>query len=648
VKIGFVNYHDFSSNSAIHIFNLANRLADLDVECAVCIPGDPDTVHMLGDPRFHILTFRDASRHGLAFSNDGAPSALHAWTPRENVRVLTEALANRHRVPYVVHLEDNESAITADHLGVDPSELQRVPEHELERLPEPLSHPRRAVEFLTSAAGVTAVIERLRDLAPHHVPFEVISPAFEEDLFTPRSPEAALRAALGIATNEGVVVYAGNVHLSNAAEVRSLYLAIGILNRRGVAVRLVRLGSDYVDFLGDQLVDLRAHEIRVPYQPRNALPRYFALADVFVQPGRPGPFNDYRLPSKLPEFFAMGRPVILPRSNIGGELTDGVNAVLLSEGHAIEIADKVEALLRDDDLRGRIGEGARAFAVSRFSWAQSARRLASFYARVADTRTSRTSRTTVESLRARYSHLTVPRLGYATVRDFVDSLDTMKSLATLNHDLKDVQRPWAAKAVLAVVPTGGRLLEIGAGEPHVASLMAALGYETWVVDPYDGRDGGPSDFDAIRAKYGNVRFLRGTFPDVLDESSEEHFDCIYSVSVLEHLGLEDIDDVCAGMFRYTRNGGHLIHAVDHVHKGKGAAIHLTKLRRIAENLGLPSSELDAALAMLDGDPETYFLSAESHNRWRGSTPYDEFPMRRCVSIEFCVPREEVRVGGAGA
>jgi hypothetical protein len=35
---------------------------------------------------------------------------------------------------------------------------------------------------------------------------------------------------------------------------------------------------------------------------------------------------------------------------------------------------------------------------------------------------------------------------------------------------------------------------------------------------------------------------------------------------------------------------------------------------------------------LDSDPDAYFLSAESHNRWRGSLPYDHFPMRRCVSI----------------
>jgi hypothetical protein len=72
---------------------------------------------------------------------------------------------------------------------------------------------------------------------------------------------------------------------------------------------------------------------------------------------------------------------------------------------------------------------------------------------------------------------------------------------------------------------------------------------------------------------------------------------------------------------------------------KGAADdeHLLRLRRLAGGLGVEAGELDAVLVALADDPETYFLSAESHNRWRGDVPYDEFPMRRCVSIQLCVP-----------
>src|SRR5207248_6507130 len=60
----------------------------------------------------------------------------------------------------------------------------------------------------------------------------------------------------------------------------------------------------------------------------------------------------------------------------------------------------------------------------------------------------------------------------ATVKDFVDSHEYLRPLATVQGDLKDVQRPWAVKAILANVPRGGRVLEIGAGQPFVADLLA--------------------------------------------------------------------------------------------------------------------------------------------------------------------------------
>ena len=37
---------------------------------------------------------------------------------------------------------------------------------------------------------------------------------------------------------------------------------------------------------------------------------------------------------------------------------------------------------------------------------------------------------------------------------------------------------------------------------------------------------------------------------------------------------------------------------------------------------------------MEPDPETYFVSAEAHNQWRGSVPYDSYPMRRIGSVEL--------------
>lgn len=637
MNVLFVNYFDFTSNSAVHIFNLANELAELGVGCAVAVPDDPATIELVGAPRFQALDFRDARRGALRFPDEGPPTLVHAWTPRERVRELTEELSARYGCPYLVHLEDNEDLLTADSLGLTLEQLHAASPSELgSSVPPTLSHPLRMRTFLAGAAGITAIVDRLLEFRPEGVPAEVVWPAFEPDLFTAEPPEPELRRRLGIADEESVLVYAGNAHPSNAAEMRTLYLAVAAINRAGRPLRLVRLGRDYVRFVEKELKSVEEHVVRVPLQPRSGVGRYLRLADVLVQSGRADRFNDYRLPSKLPEFLATGRPVVLPATNIGRFLRDGEECALLQRGDALEIANVVGRLLDDPELRARLGKGARAFAERNLSWPASARKLKRFYDRVLGVvpRPLELTDPDLRRARDRYAGFATPRLGYATVRDYCDSADRLPVLATANDDMKDVQRPWALKAILGSVPPGSRLLEIGAGEPIVADLLARLGYDVTVIDPYDGRDGGPAEFAAMMAAYPRVRIVRGLFP--WDFAGDGPLDCIYSISVLEHLPADAIDGVCAAIRRLAR-GGRTIHAIDHVVCGPGDADHLARLRRITSSLGVAESELERALADLADDPETYFLSAEGHNRWRAGVPYDEFPMRRCVSIQLCVP-----------
>jgi len=377
----FVNHHDFRSNSAVHIANLADHLERLGTSCAIAVPlRARQTVGILGEHRFQALDFKKAGRGRFRFPDRQPPNVLHAWTPREGVRRLTSELADRYSIPYFVHLEDNEDVIAADQLGFARDQLMSISDAEIEgRLTSTISHPRRYREFLAGAAGVTMIVDRLGELVPPGVPTHVLWPAFEEGLFKPQASSPSLRRELGLQPSDRVVVYAGNVHPTNAAEVRDLYLAVIELGRRGLPVRLVRLGQDFVDFLGSDAKAARTIEVRVPFQPRERLPSLYALADVLVQPGHPGAFNDFRIPSKLPEFFAMGLPVILPRSNVGLLTKDGEECLLLEQADAADIADKIERVLRDDALRERLGRGARLFAERTFDWERSARALSAFY-----------------------------------------------------------------------------------------------------------------------------------------------------------------------------------------------------------------------------------------------------------------------------
>ena len=138
-----------------------------------------------------------------------------------------------------------------------------------------------------------------------------------------------------------------------------LYEAVRLLNQRGTATRLVRTGFNRPQFLESLTPELKAHVTDLGFIAKARLPRLLAAADVLVQPGRPGPFNDYRLPSKLPEYLASGRPVVLPATNIALGMRDGVEAVFLGAGSPDDIADCCERVFATRRSPPRLGRRAR-------------------------------------------------------------------------------------------------------------------------------------------------------------------------------------------------------------------------------------------------------------------------------------------------
>src|SRR5579864_6813189 len=105
MNVLFVSHCDFSGNSAMHIFSIANVLSSRGVRCAVCVPNDPDTIQSHGVANFEVIPYQKAAE-GVIFGDGKGPDLIHAWTPRELVRKLTEALSRIHSCPYLVHLED--------------------------------------------------------------------------------------------------------------------------------------------------------------------------------------------------------------------------------------------------------------------------------------------------------------------------------------------------------------------------------------------------------------------------------------------------------------------------------------------------------------------------------------------------------------
>ena len=380
LNVLFILPGSFASNSALHVAALANELVRAGHACAVAVSHDRGTLDHLSVPLFRGLLHREAES-GVTFADGRGPQIIHAWTTRENVRILAGKLRARHHARLIVHLEDNEREILALSLGRPAAELEQLPAAELDRLvPPDLSHPHHGRDFLAQADAVTVIADALRPLVPAGRPCHTVWPAADARYFFARPRPDAFRGVLDRTPDTTVLFYPGNVHAANAAEVRELYAAVLQLNRSGQAVTLIRTGLDQVDFLGALAAEVAPYVLSLgQILHHQHLPPLMALADIFVQPGVPDAFNDHRFPSKLPEFFALGRPVVLPRTNLGTRLRHGTDAYVLDRADAAGIAAAVTELRHDPALHARLSAGALACAEKYFSWPRSAEALAKFY-----------------------------------------------------------------------------------------------------------------------------------------------------------------------------------------------------------------------------------------------------------------------------
>lgn len=379
MRVLFVYFGPFDVNSGIQAYHFGNELTDLGWEVTVAGRGDPARAKVVGEPRFECISHEQVEGKLRQMRQSPAETIVVGWTPRERVRLMTMDAVRQLGVPYVIHLEDNEELLIESATGRSLHELQRLPLRQQDSLaPIDLIHPTHHREFLDGAAGITVITEALNEFNEAERPHRVVRPGIDHERFRP-DLEPKPRAELGLSPEDFVLVYHGTIHYANQHEMLSLYLAVKLLQRRGHRVRLVRLGHSEFGgpdprafrALGDGVIELG------PIAWRD-IPAYLAVADAYVQPGPPDDFNRYRLPSKLPEFLAMGRPVILPHCNIGNDLVHGENALLLEQGNAMEIVVHIEKLLADRELAGRLGAGARRFATEQLSWQANAAGLANF------------------------------------------------------------------------------------------------------------------------------------------------------------------------------------------------------------------------------------------------------------------------------
>jgi glycosyltransferase involved in cell wall biosynthesis len=376
-KVVFVSYGTFDCNSAGHIAGFARELSRAGLLAAVCAREPVERAYAFGPPAFEFFSLKDlmadpAAVVGFDGTLDAASTLLIGWTPRKAARRALSRAAACTGAPYIVHFEDNE-----DHLA----ELRAAEAGEAgeQALREDRAERRR---LMAGALGATVIEPRLKESLPQGLPTLVLEPGVDlEALAAPLPPHrrSSLLKAAGAPAGAAVIVYPGNIHRANAGEMAELYKAVRRLRDAGRDLVLIKTGKDDVQMADRLGADPGAAGVLdLGLVERPFLLELIKCADLFVQPGAPGPFNDFRLPSKLPEFMAVGRPIILPRTNVGLRLRDGADALLLDSGSAEEIAARVEILLDHPEASARMARGAQAFARKTYVWSRQGEKLLGF------------------------------------------------------------------------------------------------------------------------------------------------------------------------------------------------------------------------------------------------------------------------------
>jgi glycosyltransferase involved in cell wall biosynthesis len=380
VNLLFVNYGDFTTNSVNHLSGFTRSLTEAGHDCIIAVPNSLSSLSAVLSPSFRAATYAELLGQPALFADGRPADVIHAWTPREGVRSFVVGYKRLAPSRLVVHLEDNEEHLIESYMGRPLSDLRATLEHDFPKpLVDALPHPIRLHTLLRLADGVTVIVDTLRAFVPPGTPTLTLPPGIEFNLYHPQAANRALREQLGLEDEEKVIVFTGSSTFANESEIRDLYLAVHLLNARGCPTRLIRTGFNSPTFAQSLPEGWKKWTLDLGFVAKDRLPGLLALADVLVQPGRPGSFNDFRLPSKLPEFLASGRPVVTIASNLGLQLTDGVNARVLPSGTPDAMADACLQLFSDPEGAAHLGLAGADFARTRFDLQTITQRLIAFY-----------------------------------------------------------------------------------------------------------------------------------------------------------------------------------------------------------------------------------------------------------------------------
>lgn len=162
------------------------------------------------------------------------------------------------------------------------------------------------------------------------------------------------------------LLFVGRLHPEKG--IFDLLEAFAIVKGRLPSVKLILVGDGPARPQVEQLVTKRSwtSSVIVTGTIKNReLPAYFRIADVFVAPSITTQKWEEQVGMTNIQAMACGVPVVSTRSGAIPEyMPDGVAGILVPERNPQALAEAILSLLEDAELRRRMGEAGRAYAVA--------------------------------------------------------------------------------------------------------------------------------------------------------------------------------------------------------------------------------------------------------------------------------------------
>lgn len=179
-------------------------------------------------------------------------------------------------------------------------------------------------------------------------------------------------------------------------------------------------------------------------------------------------------------------------------------------------------------------------------------------------------------------------------------------------NLKLYQDIFVYNFIVDNLPPGSKLLEVGGGNSRIIEALQHQ-YEIWNLDKFEGVGNGPLQISNDRGHHLISAYMGEFSPELPDD----YFDCVFSLSTLEHVYPETeatFKNVCDDINRVLKFGGLSLHLFDVVSEKEGVQTNVWTnqlLLYIFQNIETVNQMIP--FAKMQKDPDLYVMSEAAYN-----------------------------------